>query len=358
MKCPVDGHVTSLSPLQVGKTGAWLLMVRLLHSHLHSSQGVTVKNPPAPRSIFVSPNNFKEETRHQLRNEEGILSLPLPQGSPTLALRSSTQSRVVSLKCLERIAKLLALDAKTDSKPPKLITLNNSQSKTVAKPTQLGSPPRTQAAATGVGGHIHVQADTAPPSANTTISLPLSPYMTYDFTHSCSECSKHMRGNAIAQPEYLSSSLPMAAAGTNSADSAGSQGYVTIKWFVPAGQQKHCVVSQDRKVLERLKLPTFKFKGEKASHPVTPIFTPTVGRDSSGLFNLFHSLPHHFHVLVTNFSEFKAYCKAWPNHIIMALPDQEAVGLGKIYYQLQLLYLSFNTTPVFLQLQLITSIAK
>ena len=82
-------------------------------------------------------------------------------------------------------------------------------------------------------------------------------------------------------------------------------------------------------MLERLKLPTFKFKGEKASQPVTPIFTPTLGRDSSGLFNLFHSLPHHFHVLVTNLSEFKAYCKAWPNHIIMALPDQEVVGLGE-----------------------------
>lgn len=329
------------SSLQVGKTGAWLLMVRLLHSHLHSSQGVTVENPPAPSSIFVSPNNFKEETCHQLlQNEEGVVLLP--QCSPTLALRSSKQSKIVSLECLERIAKLLALDAKNDSKLPKLIMLNNnspSHTQTIARPShthqRLGSPPLSQAAAT-TNVHVAAADRTTPPSPSTsTISLPLSPYMTYDFTHSCSECSKHMRGNAIAQPEYLSSSLPLASgASTNStvtsADSAGLQGRITIKWFVPASQQKHCVMSQDRKVLERLKLPTFKFKGEKASQPVTPIFTPTLGRDSSGLFNLFHSLPHHFHVLVTNFSEFKGYCKAWPNHIIMALPDQEVVGLGKI----------------------------
>ena len=155
-----------------------------------------------------------------------------------------------------------------------------------------------------------------------TVSLPLSRYMMYDFTHSCSECSKHVRGNAVAQPEYLLSNLPVIS-------SDGSQSYITIKWFVPSSQQKHCVISLDRKTLERLRLPTFKFKGEKASQPVTPIFTPTLGRDSSGLFNLFHSLPHHFHVLVTNLSEFKSYCKAWPNHIIMALPDQEVVGLGE-----------------------------
>ena len=312
-------------------------MVRLLHSHLHSSQGVTVENPPAPSSIFVSPNNFKEETCHQLlRNEEGVVSLP--QHSPTFMLRSSKQSRVVSLECLERIARLLALNAKNDSKLPKLITLNNnspSHTQTLARPSHthqhLGSPPLSQAsAATNV--HVAAADRTTPPSTST-ISLPLSPHMTYDFTHSCSECSKHMRGNAIAQPEYLSSSLPLASGTTNStgtnADSARLQGHITIKWFVPASQQKHCVISQDRKILERLKLPMFKFKGEKASQPVSPIFTPTLGRDSSGLFNLFHSLPHHFHVLVTNLSEFKAYCKAWPNHIIMALPDQEVVGLGK-----------------------------
>jgi hypothetical protein len=303
-------------------------MIRLLHSHLHSSQGVIVENPPAPSSIFVSPNNFKEETRHQLlQNEEGVASLP-QRSPPTLALRSSRQSKIVSLECLEKIAKLLALDAKNDSKPPKLqITLNNNGRASAAATTT-----------THAHTHAATAADRASPSTTSTISLPLSSYMAYDFTHSCSECSKHMRGNAIAQPEYLSSTLPLlglasgatnCASTGNNADSASSQGHISIKWFVPSSQQKHCIISQDRKVLERLKLPTFKFKGEKASQSVTPIFTPTLGRDSSGLFNLFHSLPHHFHVLVTNLSEFKAYCKAWPNHIIMALPDQDAVGLGE-----------------------------
>ena len=292
--------------IQVGKTGAWLLMIRLLHSHLHSSQGVTVKNPPPPSSIFVSPDDFKGEGNHQLQVEEkGNCSLS-PQRISTTAL-GSRQSRIVSLECLERIASVLSLDSKNDFKPPKLLSSNS-----VSKPTPIASPPTLTAQV----------ADTH--SQPATVSLPLSPYMSYDFTHSCSECSKHMRGNAIAQPDYLSSSLLV----VNGA-AAGSQSHITIKWFVPSIQQKHCVISQDRKTLERLKLPTFKFKGEKASHPVTPIFTPTLGRDSSGLFNMYHSLPQYFHVLVTNQSEFKAYCKAWPYHIIMAVPDQEMVGLGK-----------------------------
>ena len=282
--------------VQVGKTGAWLLMIRLLHSHLHSSQGVTVKNPPPPSSMFVSPDSFKMVVKNEER--------PSPLASPTML--GSRKGRVVSLECLEKITKVLKLDAKNDHKQSrKSSTLNSLSSKTTANPTDLASSPTSQVT-----------------EAQSTFSLPLSPYMSYDFTHSCSECSKHMRGNVVAQPDHLSSLLPV------SHGTTGPQEYVTIKWFVPASQQKHCAISLDRKTLERLKLPT-KFKGEKASQPVTPIFTPTLGRDSSGLFNLFHCLPHHFHVLVTNVSEFKAYCKAWPHHIIMAFPDHEAVGLGE-----------------------------
>ena len=279
-------------------------MIRLLHSHLHSSQGVTVENPPPHSSIFVSPDDFKGEAHHG--EEKHHASSPQEHGSVALGSR---QSRIVSLECLEKIAKTLNLDTKNNSKPPARLTTctSSSPSRTAANPTQLGSLPT---------GHVT--------DSHSTISLPLSPYMTYDFTHSCSECSKHMRGNATAQPEYLSSSLPVAS------DAAGeTHSYITIKWFIPANQQRHCAISQDRKTLERLKLPTIKFKGEKVSQPLTPIFTPTFGRDSSGLFNLFHSLPHHFHVLVTNLSDFKAYCKAWPYHIIMALPDQEVMGLGE-----------------------------
>lgn len=283
-------------------------MIRLLHSHLHSSQGVIVENPPPPSSIFVSPDDFKGEAHHsEEKHINAHVSSPLQHG-PTIM--GSRQSRIVSLECLEKIAKTLNLDTKNNSKPPAKQKPLNSPSRTVANPTQLGSPPTSHLA----------------DAPHSTISLPLSHYMNYDFTHSCSECSKQMRGNAVAQPaEYLSSLLPVAS------DAAeGSQGYITIKWFVPVSQQKHCLISQDRKMLERLRLPTVKFKGEKALQPMTPIFTPTFGRDSSGLFNLFHSLPHHFHVLVTNLSDFKAYCKAWPHHIVMALPDQEVVGLGEV----------------------------
>ena len=316
-------------------------MVRLLHSHLHSSQGVTVENPPPPSSIFVSLDDFKGELQHHLQQEQcedkGVTTwLPLQQpGSPGSS--PSRQSRIVSLECLEKIAKMLSRDEKNDSKPPKLISSNNTMpSSTIAKTTQLGSSPiSSQLADTQ---HLVPSSSSSPTGSTTSsISLPLSPYMMYDFTHSCSECSKHMRGNAVAQPDYLSSILPVTSGSTaaaalqsgHSQDHGAQQHHITIKWCVPHNQQKHCVISQDRKTLERLKLPTFKFKGEKGAQTVTPIFTPTLGRDSSGLFNLFHSLPNHFHVLVTSLSEFKAYCKTWPHHIVMALPDQEVVGQGK-----------------------------
>lgn len=287
-----------------------MLMIRLLHSHLHSSQGVIVENPPLPSSIFVSPNDFKGETHHSEEKHTNAIS-PLQQHGATMT--GSRQSKIVPLECLEKIAKTLNLDSKNNSKPPANQKPLNSPSRPVANSTQLGSSPTSS--------HLV-------DSPHSTVSLPLSHYMNYDFAHSCSECSKQIRGNVVAQPaEYLSSLLPVS---SDAAAGSQSQGYITIKWFVPASQQKHCLISQDRKMLERLRLPTVKFKGEKASQqPMTPIFTPTFGRDSSGLFNLFHSLPHHFHVLVTNLSDFKAYCKAWPHHIVMALPDQEVVGLGE-----------------------------
>lgn len=71
-------------------------------------------------------------------------------------------------------------------------------------------------------------------------------------------------------------------------------------------------------------------------HPLTPVFTPTLGRDSLGLFNLFHNqCSQLLHVLVTSESQFSKYCKAWPNHVIMALPDKEATGLGSMYHYIK-----------------------
>lgn len=151
------------------------------------------------------------------------------------------------------------------------------------------------------------------------ITIPISPHVAYDFTHSCTECSKYLRGSPVGASEVLTFPLP-----------AEKGGVVEIQWHVPTYQQKHCIISPDRKTLERLKLPTLRAKGEKNFNSLfTPIFTPTIGRESSGMFNLFHASFDHLHVLVTTASQFEKYCKAWPNHLVMALPEQDSMGLGE-----------------------------
>lgn len=175
-------------------------------------------------------------------------------------------------------------------------------------PTQSSAEVSTMALGTGV-------------EARHVVSLSVSPHMSFNFTHSCTECSKYVRGNLLTLPEFLTFSLPCQYSKDKS---------ITLRWCVPASQQKHCIISSNRKYLERLKLPLMKVKGDRvSSYPMTPVFMPTLGRDSSGLFNLFHNQFYQVHVLVTNESEFSKYCKAWPNHLIMALPDREATGVGK-----------------------------
>ncbi len=49
-----------------------------------------------------------------------------------------------------------------------------------------------------------------------------------------------------------------------------------------------------------------------------------------GLFNLCHADYEQLQVLVTVESQFKKYCRAWPNLVVMAVPDKEAMGLGML----------------------------
>ena len=151
-----------------------------------------------------------------------------------------------------------------------------------------------------------------------TISLSIPPSVAYDFTHSCTDCSKYLRGSPVAHPEILTSVLPT------------EQGHITIQWHVPTYQQKYCVISPDRRSLERLKLPTLRLSTKEKTQSLTSVFTMTLGRDSTGLLNLFHTLTDRLHVLVTSSGQFEKYCKAWPNHIVMALPDEGTLaGLGE-----------------------------
>ena len=300
----------------MGKTGAWLLMVRLLHDHLCSSQGITVENPSPVTTIFL-PDTFSppsSSTRLSSKGDSNIVP-------PLLSTVGLKHSRIVPLKYLEGISKYLGREEH--------LSKNDLKSFVLPFP---GEPP-SKTTAESSSSNASLVSSTNHTLPRHVVSLPVSTYMAYDFTHSCTECSKYLRGTPSSIPEVLTSNLPVTAAG-------GTEQQVLIKWSIPSHQLKHCVVSSNRKTLERLKLLTLRNKGEKAfSYPLTPIFTPTLGRDSSGLLNLFHSSFQHLHVLVTTSNQFNKYCKAWPNHIIMALPDEEAVGLGTLMIHFACIYL-------------------
>lgn len=259
-------------------------MVRLLHDHLRSSQGVVVENPPASSSIFLS------------RTSEGD-ELPLLTNSVPMDATSPSCSPIVPLEYLQSVARD---SCEENDRKPDISLLKDS--------------PQSQAEFSSLSTANSVS------ELRHTVSIPISPYIAYDFTHSCADCAKYLRGSPVAHPEVLTSLLP-----------TEQGGHITLQWHVPTYQQKHCVISPDRKTLERLKLATLRLKGEKTiSHPLSPIFTPTLSRESSGLFNLFHSSYESLHVLVTTSRQFEKYCKTWPNHLIMALPEQDSLGLGEL----------------------------
>ena len=336
---------------QIGKTGAWLLMIRLLHDHLRSSQGVMVENLPVSPSMFLpsslrkpSPPTTSSTTSTSSENSStGEEKSPSSahsrdrhfghfSSSPRAALAQSggashvtgslsssslKHSRIVPLEHLRDLCL-----AREDSKN----AIKLSPTTTIATPAVVAASPRdtsVQSSAESTAG-LPVGSNF---DARHLISVSVSPYMSYDFTHSCNDCSKYVRGTSLTVPDFLTFALPCAPG----RGVVGGESCISVKWYVPSVQQKHCVINNNHKTLERLKLPMMKVRGDKNPllYPMTPVFTPTLGRDSSGLFNLFHNQYHHIHVLVTSESEFGKYCKAWPNHLIMALPDKEATGLGK-----------------------------
>lgn len=151
--------------------------------------------------------------------------------------------------------------------------------------------------------------------AITTIST--SPYMAYNVSHSCKQCLPTPVASAVSpHPDSLTSKLPL---------NDGS--FITLKWRVPPSQAKHCVLGGDAMYL---KLSYNSDRDEETARIRTPVFVPTVGRDSTGLFNLFHTGYEHLQVLVTVESQWEKYCKAWPNLIVMAIPNHDAIGLGML----------------------------
>ena len=220
---------------------------------------------------------------------------------------NAKHSKIVTLEYLtEHLCNGVDSKSEVKLKPPVVVIPLPVQTRTVAE------------SSTSLTTHY-----ARPITTRTTVSISTSPFMAYDFTHSCNDCAqyKHTQVNSNVHTVEIESYLP---------SETGPP--VTIKWQIPSSQSKRCVfvpsADQARPILERLKLRTMNPIKDKGSSIKTPIFIPTVSRDLTGLFNLFHSGYQQLEVLVTVESQFEKYCKAWPNLIVMALPDSEAMGLG------------------------------
>lgn len=231
------------------------MLVRMLHDHLRSSKGVAVEMGTPVDSIFLQDSSSD------------------PSSS------DSKHSKIVSMEYLtEQLCN--GVDSKDFSK----------LSSSVATTIEYKKP------------------------AVTMIST--SPYMAYNVSHSCKECTSVPTPSTTPRlPGSLISKLPM---------KDGS--FIALKWHIPSSQAKHWLVGGEGKMY--LKLSHTASERNGAVRIRTPVFVPTMGRDMTGLFNLFHTGYEQLQVLVTVETQFEKYCKAWPNHIIMAIPNQDAIGLG------------------------------
>ena len=166
----------------------------------------------------------------------------------------------------------------------------------------------------------HQTPPTSSPELTPSTTLTLSPYAIHDSAHSCASCTANLKRSLYSDYKILRQSFPV----SHDRD-------VTVKWYVPASMTRYCVMDAEKQVLERLCLPSDPAsKAEANRFQEVPIFTPSVGRDSSApLLNLSHSGFDRLHVVVTVMGELQSFMRVWPGHMIMAFPESDAKGKGQ-----------------------------
>lgn len=111
---------------------------------------------------------------------------------------------------------------------------------------------------------------------------------------------------------------------------------VNLYWHIPLCYEPFFCINDGRQTISSLKLPVVSHTGTLREDSLpravkTPIFIPSTGRFEQGLFNLFYAMNQlsHVAVIVVKLSELNFYACTWPNHIIMALPQSvEQLGVG------------------------------
>lgn len=349
-------------PPQVGKTGAYLHVARLLNATLRAFQEVevydeselylvtrqhpslTVSDFPTPRTlcsvpcdlstksvvgnIAVSPVEWNRDLH--LTEIEGMDS-----GEEYEQRRRDSEAAGVLVSLARGSLTGSAEVSGETSSPP----AGDSHSVSDGSQETIGAVSRR-----GSGGHEGVSrvrfSDFGRVSRKTalvTVSLPC----TYDAFHR-SEATRQYR-EGVSQPSSMSRRGSRAASLGESRSLHPLQytlvdgnDVVNLYWHIPSYYEGFFCINDGRQTISSLKLPVMSHTGVlhedgPARAVKTPVFIPSTGRYEQGLLNLFYALNQssHIAVIVVKLSELNFYACAWPNHVIMALPQSaEHLGLG------------------------------
>uniref|UniRef100_A0A8K9Y0T4 GREB1-like protein n=1 Tax=Oncorhynchus mykiss TaxID=8022 RepID=A0A8K9Y0T4_ONCMY len=164
------------------------------------------------------------------------------------------------------------------------------------------------------------------PVKRETVSIRLSMFAAHNAFHHCEQCHHYCEGSPATQLSECTFH-----AFTFCSSMLGEE--VQLHFIIPKAKEQHFVFSQHGSHLESMRLPLVSAK----SH-ISPIFTPTTGRQEHGLFNIFHAMEGtaHLHILVVKEYEMQHYRRKWPNHILLVLPATlNSAGVGAARFMIK-----------------------
>ena len=356
--------------MQVGKTGAYLHVARLLNATLRAFQEVevydeseshfiarqhpdlTVSDFPAIRplcsvpcdlstgsivgNIAISPVEWSGDVRLTEITVEGM------EGGEDYEQRRRDSEAAGVLVSLARGSLTGSTEVSGESSSPPVgdcHPVSECSQETIGAVSRRGSGGNVGASRVRCSDFERVSRKTT----LVTVSLPCS----YDAFHR-SEATRQYR-EGIAGGTSQPSSVSRRGSGSRTASLGGSRSLhplqytlvdgndvVNLYWHIPSYYEDFFCINDGRQTISSLKLPVIShtavlLEDGPPRAVKTPVFIPSTGRYEQGLLNLFYAQNQSSHVavVVVKLSELNFYACAWPNHVIMALPQSaEQLGVG------------------------------
>lgn len=285
--CYTDCSIRVICVLQVGKTGACLLLLRLLHDLTLSAHGVMVKNEPLAKKYLKRLKDSSAE--------------------PLMVKFDPTIQEYFKTKHFSKIYSVLSLHNEGSLEEPEEVTDEEKE----GTESKQSAEPKTEA------------------------YLSLSFNCAYDPTHSCNGCVLYM-----CRPHNSSTDTGVIRAEFTIEGPTPA----IFAIYIPMSQRKlfdikTCPVTGKITVQRFILFSDVTPYKKTSKQVITPIFTPTFNRQAHALLNLHHAFvgAQHVHILVMNASQVANYQKVWPNHIILILPEgDKSQGYGPTLYWIKL----------------------